>query len=45
MRARKVLIKNVSSLHGLLDNCLRITVGTADENAKMLTVLKEALQP
>jgi len=45
MRARKVLIKNVSSLHGLLDNCLRITVGTADENAKMLTVLKESLQP
>ena len=45
MRTRKVLIKNVSSLHALLHNCLRITVGTADENAKMLTALKESLQP
>ena len=45
MRARKVLIKNVSHLHALLHNCLRITVGTADENAKMLIALKESLQP
>ncbi len=45
MRSRKVLIKNVSNLHALLHNCLRITVGTADENAKMLTALKESLQP
>ena len=45
MRARKVLIKNVSNLHVLLHNCLRITVGTADENAKMLIALKESLQP
>ena len=45
MRSCKVLIKNVSNLHALLHNCLRITVGTADENAKMLTALKESLAP
>ncbi len=43
MKARKVLVKNVSTLHPLLANCLRITVGTADENQKMLAALKESL--
>jgi histidinol-phosphate aminotransferase len=28
LKARKVLVKNVSSMHPLLDNCLRLTVGT-----------------
>jgi histidinol-phosphate aminotransferase len=27
----------------LLANCLRLTVGTADENAQMLVALKESL--
>jgi histidinol-phosphate aminotransferase len=36
MRERKVLIKNVSTMHPLLANCLRLTVGTADDNAIML---------
>jgi len=43
MRARKVLVKNVSKMHTLLANCLRLTVGTADENAQMLAALKESL--
>ena len=29
MKARKVLVKNVSKMHPLLANCLRLTVGTA----------------
>jgi histidinol-phosphate aminotransferase len=43
MKARKVLVKNVSKLHPLLANCLRLTVGTADENQLMLAALKESL--
>jgi len=44
MKARKVLIKNVSALHPLLANCLRITVGTPDENQLMLAAFRAALQ-
>ena len=40
MKARKVLVKNVSSLHPLLANCLRLTVGTAEENVLLLAALK-----
>ena len=43
MKARKVLVKNVSKMHPLLANCLRLTVGTADENSLMLTALQESL--
>ncbi|NDZ15117.1 histidinol-phosphate transaminase [Variovorax sp. WS11] len=43
MKARGVLIKNVSKMHPLLANCLRLTVGTADENARMLAVLEASL--
>jgi len=43
MKARGVLIKNVSAMHPLLANCLRITIGTPDENAAMLAALKESL--
>jgi histidinol-phosphate aminotransferase len=43
LRQRKVLVKNVSSLHPLLANCLRLTVGTADENRLMLAALQESL--
>ena len=44
MKARKVLVKNVSALHPLLANCLRITVGTPDENTQTLAALGAALQ-
>ncbi len=43
MRARGVLIKNVSKMHSLLANCLRLTVGTADENTQMLAALEASL--
>lgn len=43
MKARGVLVKNVSTMHPLLANCLRLTIGTADENAQMLSALKASL--
>ena len=43
MRSRKVLVKNVSKMHALLANCLRLTVGTTDENAHMLAALEQSL--
>ncbi len=42
--ARKVLIKNVGRMHALLSNCLRLTIGTPEENATMLSALQVALQ-
>ena len=44
MRARGVLIKNVSGLHPLLANCIRITVGTPEENPQTLAALRGALE-
>jgi histidinol-phosphate aminotransferase len=43
MKARGVLVKNVSALHPLLANCLRLTIGTPDENLQMLAALTAAL--
>ena len=43
MQQRGVLVKNVSALHPLLANCLRITVGTSDENTLMLAALRASL--
>ena len=43
MKARGVLVKNISSLHPLLANCLRLTVGTADENTRMIDALGASL--
>ncbi|HEX6016565.1 MAG TPA: histidinol-phosphate transaminase [Burkholderiaceae bacterium] len=43
MKARGVLVKNVSALHPLLANCLRITVGSPDENTRMIDALKASL--
>lgn len=43
MRQRKVLVKNVSRMHPLLANCLRLTVGTIEENSQMLAALEESL--
>ena len=43
-RARGVLIKNVSGLHPLLANCIRITIGTPEENPQTLAALRGALQ-
>lgn len=43
MRARGVLVKNVSRMHPLLAGCLRLTVGTAEENAQMIRALQDSL--
>ena len=43
MRERKVLIKNVSTMHPLLVNCLRLTVGSQDDNARMLQALQASI--
>ena len=44
MRQRGVLVKNVSPLHPLLANCLRLTVGTPEENALMIDALRASLR-
>ena len=38
-----MLVKNVSGLHPLLANCLRITIGTPEENPQTLAALYGAL--
>ncbi|PQA76247.1 histidinol-phosphate transaminase [Rhodoferax sp. TS-BS-61-7] len=43
LKARGVLVKNVSKMHPLLAQCLRLTVGTSDENTRMLKALQESL--
>jgi histidinol-phosphate aminotransferase len=39
----RVLIKNVSKMHPLLANCVRLTVGSPEENAQLLAALKLVL--
>jgi histidinol-phosphate aminotransferase len=43
MKARGVLVKNVSKMHPLLGQCLRLTVGTPDENTQMIDALQSSL--
>jgi histidinol-phosphate aminotransferase len=43
MKARGVLVKNIAGLHPLLANCLRLTVGTPEENTAMIDALKASL--
>ena len=43
MKARKILVKNVYTMHPLLANCLRLTVGSPAENAQMLAALEASL--
>jgi histidinol-phosphate aminotransferase len=44
LKARGVLIKNLHGSHAALADCLRVTVGTADENAQFLVALTESLR-
>jgi histidinol-phosphate aminotransferase len=39
LKSQGILVKNISKMHPLLKNCLRLTVGKPDENAKMLAGL------
>ncbi len=43
MKSRGVLVKNVAGMHPLLANCLRLTVGSAEENQLMMQALKASL--
>ena len=43
LKTKGVLIKNLHQSHPLLDNCLRVTIGTSEENAIFLTALKESI--
>ncbi len=41
---QKILIKNLHGVHPLLENCLRVTVGTEEENGLFLSSLKSIIQ-
>ena len=43
LKRRGVLIKSLHGSHHLLADCLRVTVGTPDENAAFLTALNQSL--
>ncbi|MFO1266129.1 MAG: histidinol-phosphate transaminase [Rubrivivax sp.] len=43
MKARGVLVKHIAGMHPLLANCLRLTVGTPEENDQMIHALRESL--
>jgi histidinol-phosphate aminotransferase len=43
LKVRGILVKNVSKMHPSLNQCLRITVGTAAENTQLLQALQEIL--
>jgi histidinol-phosphate aminotransferase len=45
MREYGVLIKDVGKMHPMLHNCLRLTVGTRQENRTLLAALRQALPP
>ena len=44
MKQRGVLVKDFSGGHPLLESCLRLTIGTPDENRAMMAALREALK-
>lgn len=39
LKAEGILIKNLHGYHPLLDNCLRLTVGSPDENSALLAAI------
>lgn len=43
LKQQGILIKNLSPQGGMLDNCLRVTIGTSSENQAFLTALRNAL--
>lgn len=44
LKNRGILIKNVSGLHQLLANCIRLTVGAPTENDALISALSEMLR-
>lgn len=43
LKQHNILIKNLDGTHPLLENCLRVTVGTPDENSQFCTTLRTIL--
>jgi len=44
LKQRGILIKNLSSQAGLLDNCLRVTIGSPEENQLFLEAMTNILE-
>lgn len=44
LKRRGVLIKNLNGGHPMLNDCLRVTVGTQDENERFMAALQESLR-
>ncbi|MES2017046.1 MAG: histidinol-phosphate transaminase [Pseudomonadota bacterium] len=43
LEADKIMVKNVSRMHQMLANCIRVTVSTPEENAAFLNAFKAAV--
>ncbi|MEY4730454.1 MAG: hypothetical protein RL020_1612 [Pseudomonadota bacterium] len=43
LKSRAILVKNLHSAHPFLANCLRITIGTPNENQQFLSALQQSL--
>jgi histidinol-phosphate aminotransferase len=43
LKERRVLVKNLHGSHPALNNCLRVTIGTPDENEHFLSALRECV--
>lgn len=43
LKQRKILIKNLDGTHPLLENCLRVTIGTPEENSQFCMTLQSLL--
>lgn len=43
LKQHNILIKNLDGTHPLLENCLRVTVGTPDENSQFCATLRAIL--
>jgi histidinol-phosphate aminotransferase len=43
LKQRGVLIKNLDGSHPMLEDCLRVTVGTPDENQKFVAALQKTI--
>ena len=44
LKKRGILVKNLDPVGGALKNCLRLTVGTPDENSRLVEALRECLE-
>ena len=40
LRQRRILVKSLHGMHALLDQCVRFTIGTPEENAKLVSALQ-----